>query len=62
MKDLHKHLAPTVVIEADHPEVIGEAHRLTEGCHSAQEQAVKLFYFVSRLSKNLFCRRMTIDH
>ena len=40
------YLEPTSIIDSDHPEIQGYAHRVTENNDSAREKAVKLFYAV----------------
>ncbi|MCD6353525.1 MAG: transglutaminase domain-containing protein [Proteobacteria bacterium] len=40
------YLKPTAAIDADHPDIIETARRLTAGCSNDAGKAVKLFYFV----------------
>ena len=44
--DREAYLSPTPAIDSDHEEIRETAHRLTKGCTSDPEKAVKLFYFV----------------
>ena len=46
ISNMEPHLRATPTIEADHGDIIETATRLTHGCSSDQQKAVKLFYFV----------------
>jgi len=39
-------LGPTSTIDSDHPDVIAQARRLTEGCRSEREKLERIYYFV----------------
>jgi len=45
-EDLTPYLEPTRVIDADHPDVIAKARRLTEGAHTDRERLGRIYYFV----------------
>lgn len=44
--DLRPYLEPTRFIDSDHPDVIAQARRLTEGCRSDREKLERIYYFV----------------
>jgi transglutaminase-like putative cysteine protease len=48
-ENLSQYLEPTHVIDADHPEVIAEARRLTAGAQSDGERLERIYYFVRDL-------------
>lgn len=43
---LHEYLQPTPLIDSDHPDVVAEAMRLTQGCASEREKLERIYYFV----------------
>jgi transglutaminase-like putative cysteine protease len=47
--DLRAYLGPTRFIDSDHPDVIAQARRLTEGCTSEREKLERIYYFVRDL-------------
>ncbi|MBW1702721.1 MAG: transglutaminase family protein [Deltaproteobacteria bacterium] len=44
--DMEVYLRPTFAIDSDHERIVETAEKLTGGCSSDEEKAVKLFYFV----------------
>ncbi len=44
--DLSQYLEPTPFIDSDHPDVIAQAGRLTEGCGSERERLERIYRFV----------------
>jgi len=44
--DMEVYLRPTFAIDSDHEHILETAEKLTGGCSSDEEKAVKLFYFV----------------
>jgi len=48
INDMEVYLRPTFAIDSDHERIVETAEKLTVGCSSDEEKAVKLFYFVRR--------------
>lgn len=46
INDMEVYLRPTFAIDSDHERIVETAEKLTGGCSSDEEKAVKLFYFV----------------
>lgn len=44
--DLHEYLKPTELIDADHPDVVAQAVRLTRGCATDKEKLQRIYEFV----------------
>ena len=47
--DLRPYLAPTPVIDCDHPDVIARARELTHGCASEREKLGRIYAFVREM-------------
>lgn len=47
--ELREYLRSTRFIDADHPDVVAEARRLTQGCTSEREKLERIYYFVREM-------------
>lgn len=60
--NMERYLRATPSIDADHETIIEAATRLTTGCSSDEEKAVKLFYFVrDKIRYNLYMISVFIE-
>jgi transglutaminase-like putative cysteine protease len=60
--NMELYLRATPTINADHEKIIEAAKRLTAGCSSDQEKAVKLFYFVrDKIKYNMYMISVFIE-
>jgi transglutaminase-like putative cysteine protease len=47
--ELHQYLEPTELIDADHPDVVAAAQRLTRDCTTEREKLERIYYFVREM-------------